>query len=99
VAPVWAFLGRGISDGRPLPGRQRLRQPIEAIALTGHGDDQTRLLEIGLDLASELANQHVDAAVERLETAVGEGVQQSVTADNSSWPADERPQQSEFAPR
>ena len=42
-------------------------------------------------------HEHVDAAVEWLETPVGEGVQQSVAADNPSWPGDEHPQYSELA--
>jgi hypothetical protein len=45
-----------------------------------------------------LPNQDVDAAVERLETAVGEGVEQRVAAENPSWPGDEHPHDSEFAP-
>ena len=69
--------GRQDSDERLLRGRQSLPQPVEAVALAGHGHDQTRLLGIGLYLAPQLANQHVDAAVERLGTAVGEGVVES----------------------
>ena len=78
MALVWAstvVLRRLDSDGRLLLGRQRLRQPVEAIALAGHGDDQSGRLRIGLDLSPQPPDQHVDAAVERLEAPVGEGVQ------------------------
>jgi hypothetical protein len=85
------------NDGRLLLGRQRLRQPIEAVALAGHGDDKARLLGIGLDLFPEPSHEHVDAAVERLETPVRERVQQSVAADNPTWSGDEHPQYSELA--
>jgi len=44
-----------------------LGQPVEPIALAGDGDDETRLFGIGLNLAAQSADQHVDAAVERLE--------------------------------
>ena len=79
--------------------RRRATQPVEAITLAGHGDDQARLLRIGLDLAAQFPYQHVDAAVERLETPFGEGVQQSVAADHPSGPGDEHPQQSELPAR
>jgi hypothetical protein len=62
------------TDGRLLLGRQRLRQAVEAIALAGDRDDQSRRFRIGLDLFPEPSHQHVDAAVEWLETPV-EGVQ------------------------
>jgi hypothetical protein len=60
-------------------------------------------------LCLRLADRTMDAGVgqgagysggahsERLETPVGEGVQQSVAADNPSWPGDEHPQYSELA--
>ena len=99
-ALVWASTlarGRLDSDGRLLLGRQRLRQPVEAIALAGHGDDQSGRLRIGLDLFPQPPDKHVDAAVERLEAPVGERVQQSVAADDPPWPGDEHPQESKLA--
>ena len=79
--------------------RQRKAQPVEAVALAGHGDNQSRLFRIGLDLSPQLSDQHVDAAVERLEAAAGEGVQESVAADHPSRAGDERPQDCELAAR
>ncbi len=72
-------------------------QPIEAIAFSRHGDDETRLLRIGLDLSPQLPDQHVHAAVERLEPPMGEGVHESVAANHPPWPTDEHPQHSKLA--
>ena len=89
----------GVCIGQLCDLRWSEAQPVEAIALAGHRDYQSRPFRIDLDLASQLPDQHVDAAVERLEPPVGESVQQSVAADNSSWPRDEHPQKSELAAR
>jgi hypothetical protein len=85
MASVGAFPEHGISDGRRWLRRQGLRQPVKAVALAGDGGDQKRMLRIRLDLAAQLADQHVDAAVEWLETPVGKGVQQCVAGDNPPW--------------
>jgi hypothetical protein len=87
------------SDERPILRRQRLLQPVEAVTLAWHGDDQSRTFRIRLDLSPQLADQHVDAAVERLKPPVGEGVQQSVATENSPWPSDEHLEHSELAAR
>jgi hypothetical protein len=93
---VRTVLESGDGEGRLWLGRQRLRQPVEPVALAGYGDDQTRLLRVRLDLAAQPPDQHVHTAVERFEAPLGEGVQQNVAADDLSRPADERPQQSEL---
>jgi hypothetical protein len=43
----------------------------------------------GLDLSPQPPDHRVDAAVERLETTVGEGGQQSVATDDPTRPGDE----------
>jgi hypothetical protein len=96
---IGGFPGCGIGARRRSLAREGLSEPVEAVALAGDGDDQSSLLGVWLDLATQFADRHVDAAVERLETPVGEGVQQTVAADDPSWPADEHPQQSQLAPR
>ena len=92
-------LGRRDCGRKFLVGWRRLRQPIEPIALAGDGDDEPRLLGVGLDLAAQPPDQNVDAAVERLEAPVGQGVQQRVPADDPSWPGDEHAQERELAAR
>ena len=64
---LWApfiVLGRRENDRRPRVGQRRLCQPVEPIALAGDGDDEPRLLGVGLDLAAQPPDQNVDAAVE-----------------------------------
>ncbi len=85
---AWASFA--ISGGREA-------QPVEPVALAGDGDDESRAFRIGLDFSPQFPDQNVDAAVERLETPLGEGVQQSVAADHPSGPGDEHPQQSELS--
>jgi hypothetical protein len=82
-----------------LLGRQRLRQAVEAVAFAGDGDDKSRPLGIGLDLSSQFSDQHVDAAVEWLETPVGEGVQQRIATDPPSRSRHEHPEHRELGMR
>ena len=99
IGLTWApliVLGR---DRQLAVGSQRLRQPVESIALPRHGDDETRLLRIGLDLAAQPADLHVDAAVERLEAPATQGVQEYVPAKDPARPGDEDAQQRELAAR
>ena len=42
-------------------------------------------------------DQHVHAAVERLEPPMGEGVHESVAANHPPWPTGEHPQHSKLA--
>jgi hypothetical protein len=78
-------------------GRQHFRQPIEAITLAGHRDDEARLLGIRLDLAPQPADQHIDASVEGLELPVERCVQEHVPAQGATRPGDEDPQQRKLA--
>ena len=78
-------------------GRQRPRQPVEAVALARHGDDQARLLGIGLDLFPEPADQHVDAAVERIGPLASQSVEQIFAAQHPPGMTNELAQQREFA--
>jgi hypothetical protein len=80
-----------------LLGRQRPRQPVEAVALAGHCNDQARLLGIGLDLFPQPADQHVDAAIERIGPLAAQSVEQIVAAQHPRGMTSELAQQRKFA--
>src|SRR5262249_32465964 len=63
------------------------------------GLDQARLFRVGLDLAPEPADHHVDAAVERDIAPAGHGVQQKVAAQRPAGAAHEFAQKGELAAR
>ena len=63
--------GRRNGHREPLAGQRALRQTVEAITLARHSYDEPRLFRIGLDLAPQLPDHHIDAAIERLEAPVG----------------------------
>ena len=66
-----AVPGRRNGHREPLAGQRALRQTVEAITLARHSDDELWLFRIGLDLAPQLPDHHVDAAIEWLEAPVG----------------------------
>ncbi len=76
-----------------------LGQPVEPIALAGDGDDKTWLFGIGLDLAAQSADQHVDASVERPGAFPGQRIEQVITAQNPPGMTNEFAQQREFVVR
>ena len=85
------------------PARRRrlkcLGQPVEPIALAGNGDDKTWLFGIDLDLAPQSPDDHVDAAVERLEAPARHRLEQRVATEDAPGMAHEEAQQREFAAR
>ena len=60
-----------------------LGQPVEPIALAGDGDDKTWLFGIRLDLAAQSPDDHVDAAVERLEAPARHRLEQRVATEDA----------------
>src|SRR6185312_11050037 len=71
----------------------------EAVAFARDGLDEARLFRVGFDLSPELADHHVDAAIERGITPADHGVEQKVAAQHPARPAHEFPQKREFAAR
>ena len=76
---------------------RHFRQPIEPIALAGHGGNESRRLGVGLDLAPQATDERVDAAVEQFERPVGDGLKDGVAAQDATRPADEVTQKPKFA--
>ena len=97
-APGW-LVRKNLGDLRAARrhGRQRFRQPVEAITLAGHRHDEPRLFGVRLDLAPQSADQHIDASVEGLELPVERCVQQRVPAQYATRQGDEDPQQRKLA--
>jgi hypothetical protein len=67
------------------------------IAFAGHGHDETRRLRVGLDLAAQPADQHVDAAIERIGPLPSQSVDQISAAQHPPGMTNELAQQRKFA--
>src|SRR5258705_7560935 len=68
----------------------------EAIAEAGHGHDQLRLSGIGLELAAQAADQHVDRAVDRRVFLARDRIQQLLARQNPERCRGEGGEQVEF---
>ena len=55
---------------------------VEPIALARHGHNEGRVLWVGLDLATQPSDEHVDAPVKWFNPAIGYGVQQRISAQH-----------------
>jgi hypothetical protein len=59
--------------------------------------DQPRVLRIVLDLLPKAGNEHVDATVERFQTATSYNLQQVISAEHLSGRTDELQEQYELS--
>src|SRR5438445_12472887 len=71
----------------------RFRSWREQIAAGAHRLDDGRIGRIGLDLAADAADQHVDGALERAGVAPLREVEQAVARQHAAGALAERPQQ------
>ena len=67
------------------------------IAFAGHRHNETRRLRVGLDLAAQPADQHVDAAIEGIGPLPSERVEQIPAAQHPPGMTNELAQQRKFA--